>query len=218
MKHPSQSDLALYAGGDLAFWSSLALRWHLKTCERCRQQAEAFATLRADLETNVAELPAGMNWAALEAEMRANIRLGLAAGEIAEHTFPGAPEAEIVEQAPPPPARLPVRSLTWSLSAPLLPGVAVLASLSLVVALVWMLSHPPVSYAPQRAQNLNAPVLSAWGPGVEVSYGGAALTLLPPTAKAAGRSVDLGAGARAEYVDAETGQVTIHQVFYGDEQ
>jgi hypothetical protein len=208
MKHPSTAELALAAGGDLPFARALLVRFHLSGCSRCRQQHHAFVQLREDSAAALGALPPGLDWAHLEAEMRANIRLGLTAGAIAGHALePGQDE-------PAPPAAAP---LNWSLASAWLPGAAVVASLALVVALVWVLSHPPSTLAPDR-MNGAAPMLTAVDSGIEVRLHGAALTLLAPPAGHASLAVNLGAGARAEYVDAETGQMTIHQVYYGSEE
>src|ERR1700746_310897 len=79
MKHPSEETLALHAGGDLG----LVPRWltepHLAQCEECRDTLAVFTELRGVLP-DLAEIPK-VPWNRLAAEMRANIRLGLAAGE-----------------------------------------------------------------------------------------------------------------------------------------
>lgn len=214
MKHPSTAKLALYAGGDLAWIAALRVRFHLSRCGRCRQQVRAFAELRGQIASAARELPPEIDWNRLAAEMRANIRLGLTAGAIANHALAHEAVAE-PEMAEQPAVASPLR---WSLAAAWLPGAAVVASLTLVVALVWLLSHPPVSFAPDMAGNGHATVVTALGTGLEVRMEGAALTLLAPPSGHGALAVDLGAGARAEYVDAETGQMTIHQVYYGDDE
>lgn len=210
MKHPSAAKLALAAGGDLPFVQALLVKLHVSGCSRCRQQHRAFVQLRGDTAAALGAPPPELDWDRLEAEMRANIRLGLTAGAIAGHAL--VPEREQDES--PPPAAAP---LNWSLASAWLPGAAVVASLALVVALVWVLSHPPATFAPDRVTGAG-PVLTAVDSGLEVRLQGAALTLLAPPAGHASLAVDLGAGARAEYVDAETGQMTIHQVFYGSDE
>jgi hypothetical protein len=206
MKHPSPAKLALHAGGDLGFADALRVRWHLSRCARCRGRVREFEQLRQETAEAALAPPPGLDWSRLESEMRANIRLGLAAGAIVD--LP----REDAEAAPEPRWRsLPVYG-AW------LPGAAVLASLALVVSLVWMLSHPPVSYAPELRAGGAGPVLTAQESGIEVRRQDAALRLLAPAAGHGTLSVALGAGARAEYVDADTGQVTIHQVFYADEE
>ncbi len=79
MKHPSQEILALHAGGDLGWVARWKTARHLADCERCPREVAAFGELREVLpELNqIPEVP----WNRIAAEMRANIRLGLAAGE-----------------------------------------------------------------------------------------------------------------------------------------
>ena len=79
MKHPNEAALALHAGGDLGFVSRWLTARHLARCERCRDQVAAFSALR-DITPDLAEIP-DIPWNRLAAEMKANIRLGLAAGE-----------------------------------------------------------------------------------------------------------------------------------------
>ncbi len=79
MNHPSEATLALHAGGDLGPVARWRCARHLKQCEICQEEIAAFQGMRrmvADMSA-MPEIP----WSRLEAEMRANIRLGLAAGE-----------------------------------------------------------------------------------------------------------------------------------------
>jgi hypothetical protein len=79
MHHPSESDLALYAGNDLSRIVRLRVDWHLRTCGKCQQEVTEFSSLRAETVRNAPE--PDVNWDRLAAEMKANIRLGLEAGE-----------------------------------------------------------------------------------------------------------------------------------------
>ena len=79
MKHPSEATLALYAGGDLGLLSRWRTQRHLAGCEQCRGEIEALAGVRKEV-AGLDELPE-VSWNRLAAEMKANIRLGLAAGE-----------------------------------------------------------------------------------------------------------------------------------------
>lgn len=90
MKHPGAEDLALYAGGELGALDRWRLSAHLAACDGCRGEVEAFRQTRQRLREE-AELPAGFDWASLETEMQANIRLGLAAGRIVT-PVPAAPQ------------------------------------------------------------------------------------------------------------------------------
>ena len=79
MKHPSQEILALHAGGDLGWLARWRTARHLADCEQCTAEVAAFDELRETLPElrQIPEVP----WNRMAAEMRANIRLGLAAGE-----------------------------------------------------------------------------------------------------------------------------------------
>ena len=82
MKHPDEATLALHAGGDLGLIARWRTNRHLSRCERCREEVAAFQGLREVLP-DLAEMPE-VPWNRLAAEMKANIRLGLAAGECVE--------------------------------------------------------------------------------------------------------------------------------------
>src|ERR1700691_1219543 len=86
MTHPNQSILALYAGQDLGWFARRRTERHLAHCQECRDEVQSFATARDNLVA-LDELPA-ISWNRLAIEMKANIRLGLAAGECVrgEHT------------------------------------------------------------------------------------------------------------------------------------
>src|SRR5579871_3131979 len=79
MKHPTQETLALEAGGDLGWIAGWRTRLHLKHCEQCRAEIAAFGSLREVLP-DLNEIPE-VSWNRLASEMKANIRLGLSAGE-----------------------------------------------------------------------------------------------------------------------------------------
>jgi len=180
--HPRETELALYAGGELSWWRRRRLSGHLRQCESCRAQVESFRDGRAWLRQQD-ELPPEVNWSRLAAEMRANIRLGLAAGECVG------------------PVRRP--QLRWRPAALALPVLLLLLA-------GWMLQiwHPPV----RRPAAVRGPVVTATASGVELRQGGAVLTLLHPHASDVGRFAS-GEGVRVRYVDAETGMVTISHVY-----
>src|SRR5260370_25481257 len=80
MKHPNEANLALFAGRDVNFVSGWRIGRHVSRCEQCRGTVDAFVSLRSET-AGLAELPPGIAWNRLALEMKANIRLGLAAGE-----------------------------------------------------------------------------------------------------------------------------------------
>jgi anti-sigma factor RsiW len=80
-RHIAESDLALFVSGDLSMWRYSAVCLHIAGCEACRARIELYRQSRQSLKQAAAEMPAGVNWDRLAAEMTANIRVGLAAGE-----------------------------------------------------------------------------------------------------------------------------------------
>src|SRR5689334_15540775 len=77
----TETNLALYAAGDLPVWQRIAAAWHVRGCEKCRGLLDAFRGDRERLRKSADMLPENVDWDALSAEMTANIRVGLAAGE-----------------------------------------------------------------------------------------------------------------------------------------
>src|SRR5262249_2438739 len=86
MKHPNQATLALHAGGDLGFIARWLTGRHLARCGQCRDELAAFEAMRA-IVPDLSEVPE-LSWNRLGAGMRANIRLGLAAGECVKSAEP----------------------------------------------------------------------------------------------------------------------------------
>lgn len=182
MTHPRETELALYAGGELGWWARLRLRRHLGRCQMCRQRVEEFSGWRRWLREQD-DLPAGVNWNRLAAEMKANIRLGLAAGECV--------------------GPVPDTGPAWR------PAALALPVLVLVLA-GWLLQswHPPL----RRPAALRGTVIAATASGLELRQGGAVLAVLHPNASDVGRFAS-GDGVRVRYVDAETGLVMISHVY-----
>jgi hypothetical protein len=79
MRHPNQAALALQAGDDLSAVARWRMERHLTHCARCREEVSAFQHVRSSM-ANLAQMPE-LPWSLMAAEMRANIRLGLSAGE-----------------------------------------------------------------------------------------------------------------------------------------
>lgn len=185
MTHPNESRLSLYAGEELGLLSRFRIALHVRGCDRCHQRVEEARGLREWMRAQDDELPAGVRWDSLAAEMSANIRLGLAAGRCISM-----------------PAPAPVASrVSWRTPALVLPVL-------LVVIAGWILQslHPPVRPAAPEF------VVEASASGIGVSSNGHGFTLLNPGAENVVYSVR-GEAAGARYVDAETGQVTISHVY-----
>lgn len=188
MKHPSLETLALHAGGDLGWMARWRTRRHLAHCPRCREEGEAFSEVRA-VVPDLSEIPE-VAWNRLESEMKANIRLGLAAGECVRA------EEKPLRETPFSHARI---------------AVALASVVALLVTGV-VLEHPipRQGYAP-----VDAVVVQSTRDGIQVRDGDHALQLLHTGVNDRNviRSVGAQGSMRARYVDPETGYVTINNVY-----
>jgi hypothetical protein len=194
MMHPNPSTLALYAGQDLSWFARRRTERHLVRCSECSGEVQAFAAAHRDL-VGLNELPA-LSWNRLSGEMKANIRLGVAAGECVR----GAPTAGVL-------GWLGIMSATRTMAA--------CAGLMALVAAGLFLERPRPATVPAIVPFVageNA-VLRATAGGIELNQGGQTLSLLHV------RSADVTylAGAqgsmRAGYVDSDTGNVTINNLY-----
>jgi hypothetical protein len=185
MKHPSQEILALHAGGDLGWMARWRTTRHLDGCERCTAEVAAFDELRETLPElrQIPELP----WNRIATEMRANIRLGLAAGEC-------------------------VRSSGQPLrDAPLFTGARATLALASVLALMvtgLMLEGP----APRMSRS-SEPMVQATVNGIQRRSGDQAFGLMHSGALRVTYSVGAQGTLGARYTDPETGNVTITKVY-----
>jgi len=68
----------MLAGGDCSFTRAFLLNRHVRQCPDCSAEVDEFSALRAETADF---MPPAVNWECLAREMRANIRLGLEAGE-----------------------------------------------------------------------------------------------------------------------------------------
>jgi hypothetical protein len=147
----------------------------------------------------VCEMVAGLGevpeagWARLAAEMKANIRLGLAAGECV-----AAGGGEVEEP--------------WPLFRGTRPAMA-MASLAVLLVAGCMLERPQ----PERiaAAPLGGSVVEQTAGGIRVEQGGGSLGLRNGgvTAREVTYSVGAQGSMRARYVDPDSGQVTINNVY-----
>lgn len=192
--HASETELALYVGGDLGWFQRFRVARHLGACPECRARFEAFASSREVLRGVADELPAGLEWNRLAAEMRANIHLGLEAGEIVAQPVVVRPK-ELTGWRP----------------------AAVLAGAVLVVALAWFANkdNPITPTNMVKAQLVSEDprvFLETSAAGVAFKNKGSMLSLKHPKDQDVTFSVTLDS-VRARYVDNETGQVTINNVY-----
>ena len=67
--HPRETDLALFAGGELGPLSRWRIEKHLQSCEPCRTAVADFFHLQGDLE-ELNELPLSVDWAGMSLRIR----------------------------------------------------------------------------------------------------------------------------------------------------
>ena len=183
MKHPSESTLALYAGQDLGPFARWRTGRHLAGCAECRGEVTAYSALRQETaELNqMPEIP----WNRLAAEMKGNIRVGLAAGECIRETA----------------------------SEPLFTGArmaAACASAALLLLAGFWLERPAVKPVAEAPATIS---LAATAKGIEVREGDQAFVLKNggPTEDVVYSAGERSIGAR--FVDPGTGYVTINKMY-----
>lgn len=184
MKHPNEATLALHAGGDLGLVARWRTERHLAKCDRCRDEMAAFTELREVLP-ELAEIPE-VPWNRLAAEMRANIRLGLAAGECVgsgEVSIGGDPRFTVAR------------------------AVLAFAGIVLMMGTGLVLEHP----LPVAARE--GPLVQATENGIQARSGGQAFRLMNTGATSVMYSASADGSMGARYVDPETGYVTINNVY-----
>jgi anti-sigma-K factor RskA len=186
MSHPDEVVLALYAGGELGFWERRRAGRHIRGCADCRRAVEEYREARLALRSGAGELPPDVQWARLAAEMKANIRVGLAAGECVGP----------VETAP-------ARAF-WKTAVALVPVTLV------VLAGVWLQRSQPPGPAAPAPEGI---VLEATSEGIQLRQGEGVLEVQHPQAGEVMHSVSAEGTLRARYVDSETGYVTIAHVY-----
>jgi anti-sigma factor RsiW len=184
MRHPNEAALALHAGGDLAFFARWRMERHLSRCERCREEVAAFSDFR-EMLPEIA-VPPDLPWNQMAAEMRANIRLGLAAGECVR------------------PGERPLRE------HPLFTGARAAVAMASVAALMvtgLMLERP--------APNLvgEGRVVQNTVNGIQVREGSGAFRLMNRGAQNVTYSVGAQGSMSARYVDSGGDGVTINRVY-----
>jgi anti-sigma factor RsiW len=212
-QHVRETDLALYASGDLRLWQRAAVHLHVRRCESCRELVEEFRADGKILREAAEGLPEGLDWTRLSAEMTANIRVGLAAGECVN------PRVKVG-------TRRSISTAIPKLWRPVALASAVTAMLAVLLAGGWWLNMPA-----QDAQTLSramrsiwhgrtampeerGPVIEATSEGVELRKDGGSVGVSQNAAQLMTVSVSTQGSASAYYVDQDTGQVTIASVSY----
>jgi hypothetical protein len=183
MTHPFDTELALYAAGDLRGWERIKTAVHVRGCQSCKASVAAFHSDQEQLRDSVDAMPTGVNWDRLAAEMSANIRVGLAAGECVAPS--GSRESA---------------SSVWSWKP-----AGAFAGLTLVFGAAWWLNMPVLED--------RGPVLEASSDGIEFRENGSSLGVSTGDALPVATSVSFGGSASARWIDDDTGQVTITTVY-----
>jgi anti-sigma factor RsiW len=204
MNHIPETDLALYVSGDLSLLRRAAVSFHVRQCERCRGRVTVYRADREETRKIASELPAGVNWDRLAAEMSANIRVGLAAGECVARK----PERKkpVVSWRPAAIAAGIVGVLTaaWWLNMP--PGTT--DELGRAMSAIW---HGRGSVAGIANQD-RGPTVVLTPLGIELRENDNALGGSQDTVPVA-VSGSMQGSASARYVNADTGQMTITSVY-----
>jgi anti-sigma factor RsiW len=202
MRHLMETDLALYASGDLPFWRSALVQLHVRRCDACRGLVEALRADREELRRSSDDLPSNLDWEQLAAEMTANIRVGLAAGECVT------------------PRERKVATISWR-------PAAIAAGLIVLMAGAWWLNIPRTDTEAigsalrnmvtggriSATQDERGPVVGASSSGVVVVENGGRMGMEQSGLQPVMFSVSAQGSASARYVDQDTGQVTITAVY-----
>ncbi|MBV9082734.1 MAG: hypothetical protein JOZ62_08675 [Acidobacteriaceae bacterium] len=198
--HPGAKCLALQAGGDLPWLTRLRVRLHISRCRACAEQVSEFRAAILKIKQDAASEPiAGFettaSWSRLEREMIGNIAVGVAA-------------ARCIDK---------VGRKQRVVSA----GALVTIAAAAVFVAGWM-THIPKEQNQHLAASLRrllgvqssrqvGTIVQATPEGIAVKTHGATLRFMHPPSAAifvAGSSA-----VTARYVDENTGQVTITNVY-----
>jgi RNA polymerase sigma factor (sigma-70 family) len=202
MKHVSESDLALYASGDLSGLPRWSAALHVRRCGECRELVEAHRTLRSDARRADDAVLGSLNWERLSAEMTANIHVGLAAGECV---------------TPPVQKRQTMSPSNWFWH----PVTAMIAA-GLVFTAAWWLNFPSddkvalsrvMRGLPARVPDDRGPVVAATSEGIEFRENGGSLGLRQNGAELMEVSLSTNGSASAHYIGDDADQVMIATVY-----
>jgi len=188
--HPPIDELALYSGGDCGFFDKWRIARHLASCPECTAETKSFRSIGQNLRAGTSDMPAGLNWDRLAEEMSANIHLGLEAGECVA------------------PAKANPVHLDWR-------AAIVMAGMSIALVGAWFLNPIPRRSTGEIALRAPKVELRTTSAGLELNENGNSLVLLHGPGKTQQPAMILSApgSLRARYVDTDTGQITINNVF-----
>ena len=205
-RHPDEASLALFATGDLGFWERVQTGLHVNRCADCRGVVAEYREDRSELAASREDLPKGVDWDRLSAEMSANIHLGLEAGECVTPREGVAP-AEDVEK-------------WWT---PVWRPAAIAAGAMFLLGSAWWLNVPQgdaarlsrvaeaVFGSPAPLEE-SGPIIEVSGSGIELHENGASWGMRQDGAEQVTTEVSLSESVSGTYVDEDTFQVTIATV------
>jgi hypothetical protein len=198
MKHLADTELALYSSGDLPAWPRLRAALHVRSCDACRAGVDAYRADAEYLRAGASELPEGVEWDRLSAEMSANIHLGLAAGECVT------PRES--------------KQVLWSWKLDWRP-FAIAAGMIVVLASAWWLNMPRGDtealrdvFARIANPQESGPMVRASESGVQFRENGTVMGVALADAEPLTVTVS-NTGASARYVDDDTDHVVITTVY-----
>jgi hypothetical protein len=227
MMHPAEYQIALFAGGDLGRWERWRISRHLARCPQCHNEVQSLRDASNQLRELAAEmpaLPAALNFDRLAAEMTANIRLGLAAGEAiaifdkplrskSRFGWPAFNTALVAVGA------LAIFGVAFWTSLPPQQADHLLSSLARIRTerIGTLLRSAPAAGNPASAgPNREDVVIEASSAGIQLRENGRAMSLLPHS-DGATVSVNMHGSAGVRFVDTDTGQVTTNKVYYAEQ-
>jgi hypothetical protein len=204
-QHPSEAVLALYSSRDLDWRERLPAAFHIRSCERCRTRVAEYQSDTKLRARGAAAMDLPENWESLAEEMAANIRLGLSAAECVRQV----PESRAINIRPVGAVR---PGWYWK------PAIGIAASMALLVMTlvttqsevfqrVWNGMRHGVTEAP-------AVMLQSSADGVEMRRGTrSTMRISVGDHKADQYSANLDGSVRAQYVDDDSLQVTVTNVY-----
>jgi hypothetical protein len=207
--HPAEFALALHASGDLPVWQSIRVRLHTSRCEACRNIVAAYRADKVWAEASD-QIPEGVNWDRLSAEMTANIRVGLAAGECVaprgRKPLLGAVAAWQWKPVAVGMALMMVVSAAWWLNVPAAQNDSLARALRAI-------AHRGSTIASDPLGRQQGPIVDVTPSGIRLLENGGALGVNQGGLQPVAVSLDAQGSASARYIDTDTGQVTITSVY-----
>jgi hypothetical protein len=200
--HPDTQQLALYSRKDLPWHKRWFIRRHLTSCAACGRvlsevRSSTFVLRRDAASSTLSSFEAITDWAALEREMLANIKVGL---DAARCIGPARRLSRLkVRLAVSACALFAFVTVGWWMNTPREETERLAASLRRITG---------ITPAPELGSVVRTSLV-----GISVRAQGSTLTLLNPAATAVTVSLSGSSAVAASYVDDETGQVTITNVY-----